>query len=124
MSTVDDKSGVKVWKSNNLIDWEYGGLVTEEASTKAAYAPEVTYWNGAFYMYTSPGGNGHYVYKSDSPLGPFKKQTENLGMGIDGHVFIDDDGKWYFYSTGSNQIIARPMSDPIPSVNQWIRELL
>lgn len=112
VSTVDDKSGVKVWKSNNLIDWEYGGLVTEEASTKAAYAPEVTYWNGAFYMYTSPGGNGHYVYKSDSPLGPFKKQTENLGMGIDGHVFIDDDGKWYFYSTGSNQIIARPMSDP------------
>lgn len=112
VSTVDDKSGVKAWKSEDLVNWEYGGLVTEEPTTKAAYAPEVVYWNGSFYMYTSPGGNGHYVYKSSNPLGPFKKQTENLGMGIDGHVFIDDDGKWYFYSTGDQRIDARPMSDP------------
>lgn len=112
VSTVDDKSGVKAWKSEDLVHWEYGGLVAEEPTTKAAYAPEVVYWNGEFYMYTSPGGNGHYVYKSSSPLGPFVKQTNNLGMGIDGHVFIDDDGKWYFYSTGDQRIDARPMSDP------------
>ncbi|MFC0270366.1 carbohydrate-binding protein [Metabacillus herbersteinensis] len=112
VSTVDDKSGVKVWLSEDLVNWDYGGIVTEEPTTKAAYAPEVVYWNGEFYMYTSPGGNGHYVYKSSSPLGPFVKQTTNLGMGIDGHVFIDDDGKWYFYSTGSNRIDARPMTNP------------
>lgn len=112
VSTVDDKSGVKAWKSEDLVNWEYGGLVTKEPTTKAAYAPEVVYWNGDFYMYTSPGGNGHYVYKSSNPLGPFVKQTENLGMGIDGHVFIDDDGKWYFYSTGDQRIDARPMTDP------------
>lgn len=112
VSTVDDKSGVKTWKSEDLVNWEYGGLVTEELTTKAAYAPEVVYWNGDFYMYTSPGGNGHYVYKSSDPLGPFVKQTGNLGMGIDGHVFIDDDGKWYFYSTGDRRIDARPMTDP------------
>ncbi|BFH63450.1 carbohydrate-binding protein [Paenibacillus azoreducens] len=112
VSTVDDKSGVKAWKSEDLVNWEYQGLVTEEPTTKAAYAPEVVYWNGEFYMYTSPGGNGHYVYKSSDPLGPFVKQTENLGMGIDGHVFIDDGGKWYFYSTGDKRIDARPMSDP------------
>lgn len=112
VSTVDDKSGVKVWKSEDLVNWECAGLVTEEPTTKAAYAPEVVYWNGEFYMYTSPGGNGHYVYKSSNPLGPFVKQTNNLGMGIDGHVFIDDDGKWYFYSTGDQRIVARPMLDP------------
>ncbi|EKN71558.1 glycoside hydrolase family protein [Neobacillus bataviensis LMG 21833] len=112
VSTVDDKSGVKAWKSEDLVNWEYGGLVTKEPTTKAAYAPEVVYWNGDFYMYTSPGGHGHYVYKSSNPLGPFVKQTNNLGMGIDGHVFIDDDGKWYFYSTGDKRIDARPMSDP------------
>lgn len=120
VSTVDDKSGVKAWMSEDLINWDYAGLVTEEPSTKAAYAPEVTYWNGAFYMYTSPAGNGHYVYKSSSPLGPFVKQTENLGMGIDGHVFIDDDGQWYFYGTGSNHISAYKMEDPYtfgPAIN-------
>lgn len=112
VSTVDDKNGVKAWVSEDLVHWRYGGIVTEEPTTKAAYAPEVVYWNGAFYMYTSPGGNGHYVYKSSNPLGPFVKQTDNLGMGIDGHVFIDDDGKWYFYSTGQQRIDARPMSNP------------
>lgn len=120
VSTVDDKSGVKLWTSEDLVNWEHYGLVTEEPTTLAAYAPEVTYWNGAFYMYTSPGGNGHYVYKSDSPLGPFELQTENLGMGIDGHVFIDDDGKWYFYGTGQGYITAHEMEDPYtfgPAIN-------
>lgn len=111
-STVDDKAGVKAWSSADLVHWEYRGLVTTELVTKAAYAPEVIYWNGQFYMYTSPAGRGHYVLKSDSPLGPFTVQTENKGMGIDGHVFIDDDGKWYFYSTGAGRINVRPMSDP------------
>ncbi|WP_127490520.1 family 43 glycosylhydrolase [Paenibacillus glycanilyticus] len=112
VSTVDDQSGVKVWSSTNLVDWSYRGLCTTEAVTKAAYAPEVVYWNGMFYMYTSPGGGGHYVLQSTSPTGPFTVATGNLGMGIDGNVFIDDDGKWYFYSTGSNTINARPMTSP------------
>ncbi|MFB9326174.1 family 43 glycosylhydrolase [Paenibacillus aurantiacus] len=112
VSTVDDQTGVKVWSSTNLVDWTYRGLCTTESITKAAYAPEVVYWNGKFYMYTSPGGGGHYVLASDSPTGPFTVQTGNLGMGIDGNVFIDDDGKWYFYGTGSDTILARPMPTP------------
>lgn len=112
VSTVDDQTGVKVWSSTNLVDWTYRGLCTTEAVTKAAYAPEVVYWNGKFYMYTSPGGGGHYVLASDSPTGPFTVQTGNLGMGIDGNVFIDDDGKWYFYGTGAETIVARPMPTP------------
>ncbi|CAG7651777.1 hypothetical protein PAESOLCIP111_06388 [Paenibacillus solanacearum] len=112
VSTVDDKAGVKVWSSTDLVNWTYRGLCAVDAITKAAYAPEVVYWNGYFYMYTSPGGNGHYVLRSESPLGPFTVQTGNKGLGIDGHVFIDDDGKWYFYRTGSNNITVNPMSDP------------
>ncbi|WP_426452690.1 carbohydrate-binding protein [Paenibacillus sp. S-38] len=113
VSTVDDKAGVKVWSSEDLVHWEYKGLCSTDPLTKGAYAPEVVYWNGFFYMYTSPAGHGHYVLRSSSPLGPFTVQTENKGMGIDGHVFVDDDGKWYFYSTGEGQIDARPMSDPL-----------
>ncbi|TLS51842.1 carbohydrate-binding protein [Paenibacillus antri] len=118
-STVDDKPGVKVWSSGDLVHWEYRGLCAEEPVTKGAYAPEVVYWNGDFYMYTAllrddPGTTqrGHRVLKSSSPIGPFTAQTGNTVDGIDGHVFIDDDGKWYFYSTGSGNINVRPMSDP------------
>ncbi|MGN7456383.1 family 43 glycosylhydrolase [Paenibacillus pasadenensis] len=113
VSTVDDQTGVKVWSSTNLVDWTYRGLCATDPLTKGAYAPEVVYWNGLFYMYTSPAGHGHYVLSSPSPLGPFTVQTSNLGMGIDGHVFIDDDGRWYFYSTGADRIDVRPMSSPL-----------
>lgn len=111
-STKDHRIGIKAWSSKNLLDWEYIGLVAEEEITRTAYAPEVVYWNGCFYMYTSPSGNGHYVLKSENPHGPFTVQTENLGMTIDGSVFIDDDGKWYFTHAGSDGIIGRKMKDP------------
>ncbi|MDO3408440.1 family 43 glycosylhydrolase [Saccharibacillus sp. CPCC 101409] len=113
VSTVDDQQGIKVWSSTDLVNWTYKGLCTTDPITKGAYAPEVFYHvDGNFYMYTSPAGKGHYVLKSASPLGPFVPATGNVGMGIDGSVFVDDNGQWYFYSTGADQIAIRPMSSP------------
>ncbi|MFB9326169.1 family 43 glycosylhydrolase [Paenibacillus aurantiacus] len=111
-STKDWRIGVKAWSSDDLVNWTYAGLVTEEPLTEGAYAPEVVYWNGAFYMYTSPAGKGHYVLRSDSPTGPFKIETENLGQTIDGSVFIDDDASWTFTRAESGGIVASRMSDP------------
>ncbi|MBW8351844.1 family 43 glycosylhydrolase [Bacillus sp. IITD106] len=112
VSTKDGRVGIKAWSSNDLVNWTYEGLVTEDERTTSAYAPEVVYWNGTFYMYTSPAGNGHYVLSSKSPTGPFKIETENLGMSIDGSVFIDDDGSWYFTHAGHTGIVGHKMIDP------------
>lgn len=112
VSTHDYKIGVKCWSSDNLVDWKYEGLVTEENKTLGAYAPEVIYWDGYFYMYTSPAGKGHYVLQSDSPTGPFKLISDNIGMSIDGSVFIDDNAKWYFYYASPKGIMAAPMKSP------------
>lgn len=111
-STHDWYTGIKVWSSDNLIDWKYEGLCAIDDRLKSAYAPEVTYYNGNFYMYTSPAGNGHYVLQADNPLGPFKIMTDNLGNSIDGHVFIDDNGKWYFYHAWEKELKAYEMSNP------------
>ncbi|WP_051251505.1 family 43 glycosylhydrolase [Paenibacillus harenae] len=111
-STKDWRPGIKAWSSDNLVDWSYEGLVTEDPITTGAYAPEVFYWNGSFYLYTSPAGQGHYVLQSDSPTGPFTVKTENLGNTIDGSVFIDDDGKWYFTNAGTQGIVVHEMPDP------------
>ncbi|MCM3629425.1 glycoside hydrolase family 43 protein [Paenibacillus glycanilyticus] len=111
-STKDWRVGIKAWSSDDLVNWSYEGLVTEEPLTEGAYAPEVVYWNGSFYMYTSPAGKGHYVLQSDSPTGPFAVKTDNLGLTIDGSVFIDDDAKWYFTHAESGGIMASSMSDP------------
>ncbi|WP_278600595.1 family 43 glycosylhydrolase, partial [Clostridium tertium] len=112
VSTHDYKIGVKCWSSDNLVDWKYEGLVTEEKKTLGAYAPEVIYWDGYFYMYTSPAAKGHYVLQSDSPTGPFKLISDNIGMSIDGSVFIDDNAKWYFYYASPKGIMAAPMKSP------------
>jgi xylan 1,4-beta-xylosidase len=113
VSTRDTDAGVKVWSSTDLVKWAYQGLCTEDPITTGAYAPEVKYWNGLFYMYTSPGGGGHYILTSESPTGPFQVVTGNLGKSIDGTVFVDDDGSWYFYHAGVNGIEATKMSDPL-----------
>ena len=112
VSTKDGEVGVKCWSSYDLVNWEYRGLCATDTRTRGAYAPEVYYYNGYFYMYTSPAGNGHYVLRSSSPTGEFEVVTENLGMSIDGSVFIDDDGKWYFYTANHGDMMVYSMSSP------------
>lgn len=111
-STRDDSIGVKCWSSRDLVHWRYEGLVTAEPTSKGAYAPEIFRANDAFYMVTSPAGRGHYIYRSVSPTGPFERVTENFGLSIDGSVFIDDDGRGYFYSASDRGILAYQMKSP------------
>ncbi|MGM9680169.1 MAG: family 43 glycosylhydrolase, partial [Eubacteriales bacterium] len=115
-------TGVNCWTSDDLVHWDWVGTVCQDKNiTKNAYAPEVYYYNGMFYMYTSPSGGGHYVLTSESPTGPFKVASGNLGMSIDGSVFIDNDGKWYFYTAGGNDIDSYQMSSPTSM--SWLGDL-
>lgn len=116
-STKDGQYGYKVWKSKDLIHYSYLGLYQflnkDGTSTNQAgqYAPEVYYWNGDFYCYGSPSGKGHYVYKSLSglPYGDFQAITDNIGLNIDGSVFIDDDESMTFLTSGNGAINAYEM---------------
>ena len=84
---------VRVFTSRDLINWCFEGWCTEGRDVYFAYAPEVVYWRGDFYMITSPAGGGHYILKSESPLGPFRLITHNFGYQIDGSFFVQDDGR-------------------------------
>ena len=90
-STCEDR--VRVYTSRDLVNWTYEGYCTKGRDVYFAYAPEVVYWRGSFYMVTSPQGHGHYILKSDSPLGPFELITGNFGHSIDGSFFKHDDGQ-------------------------------
>ena len=111
-STRDGERGIYCWSSKDMANWKFEGKCATEAVTAGAYAPEVYYADGMFYMYSSPQGNGHYVFSSESPTGPFKKVTGNFGLSIDGSVFIDDNGQWYFYRADGSGIIVHRMSSP------------
>ncbi|MGM9843821.1 MAG: family 43 glycosylhydrolase [Muribaculaceae bacterium] len=100
--------GIEVWRSTNLVGWEYMGLALHKDNCTEKqwfWAPEVYHKNGKYYMYFS--ANEHlFVATGDSPTGPFYQQggyqVQNI-LGsekcIDSHVFFDDDGSaWLFFA--------------------------
>ena len=97
---------IRVYESNDLVSWTFMGHCTRNGEGTIAYAPEVFYWRGAFYMITSPYGHGHYIMKSNSPLGPFDRVTGNFGYSIDGSLFAGDDGKLYMFNLPGNKSIG------------------
>ena len=105
-------AGVKCWVSCDMIHFEYYGFVATDPRIHGAYAPEVIYNAGKFWMVTSPRGSGHYLLRADTPVGPFEVITENLGNGIDGSQFVDDDGSSWFYRSSHQGIRVHKMPSP------------
>ena len=102
--------GFKAWKSSNLVDWKPIGYVYQRKKDSwgqgSFWAPEAIHYKGKYYLIFSCKGPAQAGLKicmavSDSPEGPF----EDLHMPlfdidhscIDGHIFVDDDGKPYLY---------------------------
>jgi hypothetical protein len=105
---------VRCWSSDDLVSWTLEGptIAPDAFPGLVPFAPEVVYADGAFFMYTSPSGHGHYVLRADAPTGPFHAVTGNVGHAIDGNVLIDDDGRWYFYWAGDEGIWGCEMASP------------
>lgn len=113
-STSDPCDGIKVFESEDLVHWTYKGFAVAESekTTHGAYAPEVVYYNGYFYLCQSRAGNGHYIYRSESPTEGFELVSRssanegdidygNIGLGIDGAFHVSDDGRLYLMHTAT-----------------------
>jgi len=87
--------------SKDLVSWSVAKRVAEAnlwGITRWYWAPDIEYVNGKYYMVVSCDEKlGMAV--SDSPLGPFKEHSKDIlfEKTIDGHIFVDDDGKVYLY---------------------------
>lgn len=109
----------RVWESLDLLHYTYlgeydlldanGNRTENDDATNQGYelecpwAPEVHYWNGEFYMYTSPHAKGNMVLKSTTglPYGDYQVVNDYINIQIDGSFFIDDnEGKWFVYPNG------------------------
>jgi len=109
-------SFVRCYVSDDLLTWEPStngpapGVCYQSSSGNnignTPFAPEVIYYNGYFYMVTSPSGNGHFILVSESPEGPFRDITGNIGKSIDGSFFIDADEQAYMFTAGGNTIVG------------------
>lgn len=61
------------------------------------FAPDCIEKNGRYYLYFCMADNSEGAAVSDSPEGPFEKPVQMPCGGIDPAIFIDDDGKAYYY---------------------------
>lgn len=126
VTTGGDIDGFMVHESDDLVNWTNKGYClksTDVIGEKWFWAPEIIFHNNRFYMvYTAEEHLAIAV--ADSPLGPFvqsRKKWLRDGKAIDGHFFIDDDGKAYLYYVrlgGGNKIFVARLSDDLLSIEE------
>lgn len=121
------ENGIPVYTSKDLVNWTSQGFAlsrNDSWGSNRFWAPEVIFHNGLFYMYYAVEER-LAVATSASPLGPFRQDVQAPMHAhipeIDAHVFIDDDGKKYFYFvrfTNGNEIWGAELNDDMKTINE------
>jgi xylan 1,4-beta-xylosidase len=130
--------GVELWRSSDLKQWSYMGLVwsldrdaswekqtrlMHDKPVRAIWAPEIHYIRHNYYICLSmaPGGIALLKSSTGKPEGPYINalaSDEPLATGIDATLFEDDDGKVYF-TNGSASHIVRLKDDLSGLAEAW-----
>ena len=128
----DGKDGIEVHVSKDLKNWKKGKYCLKKGEVLGEHgfwAPEVLHYNNKFYMiYTADEHSSIAV--SNSPEGPFEQWSDGWLFPfrtIDGHLFVDDDGKIYLYYVwlhDGNKIRVAEMSPDLKSVIRTFDDVL
>ena len=117
--------------SQNLTDWKgpYKFFQTklhwtDKGHTVDMHAPALKYYNGKFYFYW----NGIAFASAEKPLGPYtdKSLSKPFDKDIDPFLFVDNDGKLYFYTVKfdrGNIIFGQEMESPDKLKGESVRLL-
>jgi len=116
--------GIELWKSSDLVKWQYLGLVWDldkegtwekawrplhDKPCRAIWAPEIHFLRGNYYICLSIAPTGISILKSTTgkPEGPYAhafSPEKPIINAIDPTLFEDDDGKVYFTSSSATRI--------------------
>ena len=126
----DSNYGFLVYTSTDLKTWEgpqgasngYALTKNDAYGTAGFWAPHIFEHKGKIYMaYTA--NEDLAIASSDSPLGPFKQETQKKLSGaenqIDPFVFFDEDGKIYLYHVrhdNGNKLYIAEMEDDLSDI--------
>lgn len=132
--------GIELWRSVDLVDWSYLGLVwsldreggwaaswraRRGVPFRAIWAPEIHYINENYYLCFSVSRAGLGILRSTTgrPEGPYEyafSPDAHLRRGIDSTLFQDDDGGVYL-TYGSADEIVRLKDDLSGYAEDWKR---
>lgn len=109
------EKGLVLLKSVDLIKWNYvneeNGIVAYDEYLKYAFAPEIMYDNGYFYIVSSPSGNGHRIYRGKNIEGPYEAYSDNIQELIDGSFFKDSSEYNYFLRASESGITIKRLKE-------------
>ncbi len=111
--------GIRIWRSENLAEWEDLGFVwdlfknakpqntwhfnqpvkrPDFKNPKAVWAPEIHFLNQTWWVPHCLNGGGHGLLKSKSGNieGPYETLDRFGYPGIDGHLYQEPDGTTYY----------------------------
>jgi beta-xylosidase len=127
---------IECWSSTDLDFWNYEGVAWGPApagnwNDSGVWAPDVFEQDGTYFLYyTADNMIGAAI--SGSPTGPFVDVYDHPFIGggwggvpgnaIDAHMFRDDDGALYLYTTGYAPLTflrVFPMADPVTFGGDW-----
>lgn len=117
--------GVELWRSRDLKNWHYLGLVWDmdkegtwekawrplhDKPCRAIWAPEIHYLRGNYYVCLSIAPTGISILKSTTgkPTGPYVhafSPDRPIINAIDPTLFEDTDGKVYFTASSATRIV-------------------
>lgn len=133
-------NGIELWRSPDLVDWTYLGLVwsldreggwaaswraRRGVPFRAIWAPEVHYINDNYILCFSVSRAGLGILRSTTgrPEGPYEyafSPDAHLRRGIDATLFQDDDGAVYL-TYGSGDEMVRLKDDLSGYAEDWTR---
>lgn len=131
-----------VFSTDDMVNWTDHGEILNSDSVKWGrpeggfmWAPDCAYKNGKYYFYFPhpSGSDWNQTWKvgvavSDKPASDFKVLDEPIkdvgGFAlIDPAVFVDDDGKAYFYYGGGGKCFGAPLADNMIELASPLQEM-
>ena len=126
---TDNSQGVRVWRSKNLIDWEfYGKVFTPKLNDKSkknqVWAPELHWLGDRWALIHCPGHNTHFMLGpigEKEPKGPWIAPMEDsiLGNKHDPSLYQEDGKMWMIWTIGLENATIAQMN---ASLSGWIEE--
>jgi xylan 1,4-beta-xylosidase len=97
----DNKPGLIVWHSRDLVNWEAIGCALTHG-TGEIWAPDFVKYKGKFYIYfPNQTTHSNCVVTADNPAGPWSEPTDLKVGHIDpGHVVGENGNRYLYFSDG------------------------
>lgn len=117
---ADSEPGVRLWRSKDLIDWEYRGKIfspkqVDTTKKNQVWAPELHWLGDRWALVHCPGHNSHFALGpvgQMEPKGPWTEPMDpsTLGAKHDPSLYLEDGTLWMIWTIGLKNATVAPLN--------------